>query len=461
MFLGNRIGGERRPMMAFEQKNSQNIGNEGDSAGFSRRDFFKLLAGSAVSLAVLDQATAAVYQSITALNQKYLGDESPDGLYWDGIRSQFLFEDGLVMMNNGTVGPMPKPVFNTLMRYFRLQATNPFDVYNFLPTFQEGTKAKLAAFIHASPEEVVLSHNTTEGLNFVTSGLDMKAGDEVVVSNMEHPGAINPWKLKEKRYGIVIKEVPFGVPTKSVDEVVGSIAAAITPRTKIISLGHTVFITGLITPFKEISQMAREKGVLVMADSAHGLGMLNLDMKEMGIDFFASSPYKWLGAPTGIGLFYVRKESQDKLWPTIVTGGWDTYKDARKFETHGQDADALVFALDEAMNFQNAIGRARIERRIKALAAFLKQELRKVPGVKLHTPDDPYLSAGLTAFSLEGVDPAKIVDYVREKYNLVVRTIGNKDAGTLAVRVSTPIYITRHDIENLVEGVRTLAAHHA
>ncbi len=447
--------------MPMPQKKHQDIRNTEDTAGLTRRDFFRFLAGSAVSLAFLDEATAGVYQSIKTLNQKYLGDESPDGLYWDGIRSQFLFEDGLIMMNNGTVGPMPKPVFNTLMRYFKLQATNPYDVYNFLPSFREAARAKLAAFIQASPEEVVLSHNTTEGINFVTAGLDMKEGDEVVVSNLEHPGAINPWKLKQKRHGIVIKEVPFGVPTKSVDEVVGSVAAAITPRTRIISLGHTVFITGLITPLKEISQMAHEKGLLVLGDSAHGLGMLDLNMKEMGIDFFASSPYKWMGAPTGIGLFFVRKEAQDKLWPTIVTGGWDTYKDARKFETHGQDAEALIFALDEALNFQNAIGQARIERRIKALAGQLKQELRKIPGVKIHTPDDPYLSAGLTAFSLEGVDPAKIVDYVREKYNIVVRTIGNKEAGTLAVRVSTPIYVTARDIANLAEGVKTLASRRA
>jgi selenocysteine lyase/cysteine desulfurase len=447
--------------MALQRKNHQDVENAEDSTGLTRRDFFKFLAGTAVSLAALEKATAAVYQSITTLNQKYLGDESPDGLYWDGIRSQFLFEDGLVMMNNGTVGPMPKPVFNTLIRHFKVQATNPYDVYNFQSTFKEETKQKLAAFIQASPEEVALTHNTTEGINFVTAGLDMKEGDEVVVSNMEHPGAIHPWRLKQKRYGIVIKEVPFGLPPKSVDEIVGSIAAAVTPRTKIISLGHTVFITGLITPLKELSRMAHEKGLLVLADSAHGLGMLDLNMKELGIDFFASSPYKWLGAPTGIGLFFVRKEVQDKLWPTIVTGGWDTYEDARKFEAHGQDADALIFALDEALNFQNAIGRTRIERRIKALAGFFKQELRKVPGVKIHTPDDPYLSGGLTAFSLEGVDPAKIVDYVREKYNIVVRTIGNKQAGTYGVRVSTHYYITTKDIDNLVEGVRTLAAHRA
>jgi selenocysteine lyase/cysteine desulfurase len=249
------------------------------------------------------------------------------------------------------------------------------------------------------------------------------------------------------------------LPPKNVSEIVDVIAGAITPRTKIISIGHTVYISGLISPLKELSQLAHEKGILIQADSAHGLGMLDLNMTELGMDFFASSPYKWMGAPTGIGLFYVRKEAQGKLWPTIVTGGWDTYQDAKKYESHGQDADALVFALGEALDFQNAIGRKRIERRVKALAGYLKQELRKIPGVKLHTPEDPYLSGGLTAFSLEGVDPAKVVDYVREKYNLVVRTVGSKETGTYAVRVSTPIYITYKDVDFLLEGVKDLLKH--
>ncbi len=428
--------------------------------GFSRREFFvRLAAGSAVTLSSLSAATAAVYQSISSLNQKYIGDESPDGLYWEGLRKHFLFEDGLVMMNNGTVGPMPKPVYNTLMRYFKLQVTNPYDVYNFIPSLKEEVRRKLADFIGATPEEVVITHNTTEGINFVSAGLDMRDGDEVIVSNMEHPGAINPWKLKQKRNGIVIKEIPLGVPSKGVAEVVDAVASAVTPRTKIISLGHTVYVTGLISPLKELSRMAREKGILVLADSAHGLGMLDLNMKELGVDFFSSSPYKWCGAPTGVGLLYVRKEAQDKVWPTIATSGWDTHQDARKFETHGQDADALIFALGEALDFQNSIGRRRIERRIKTLAAHLKQGLRAIPGTKIHTPEDPYLSGGLTAFSLEGVDPAKIVDYVREKYNIVVRTIGNKEAGTYAVRVSTPMYITFRDIDNFLEGVATLAQH--
>ncbi len=425
--------------------------------GFSRRDFVKyLLAGSALSLSALNKLNASIYQSITTLNQKYIEDESPDGVYWDALSKHFLFKDGLIMMNNGTVGPMPKPVFNTLMKYFRTQVTNPFDVYNFIPRKKEEVRTKLAEFVNASPDEVVITRNTTEGMNFVANGLDMKEGDEVLLSTMEHPGGTHPWRLKEKRFGIKIKQVPIGLPPKNVNEIVSAFERAITPRTRIISISHTVYISGLIAPLKELSEMAHAKDVLVLADSAHGIGMLDLDMKELGIDFFATSPYKWLGAPTGVGLLYVRKEVQDKLWPTIASSGWDRHQSARKFETLSQRADALTIALGEALDFQNAIGKERIERRVKTLAGYLKRELNKIPGVKLHTSQDPYLSGGLTAFSAEGIDPEKVVNFIREKYNIVVRTIGNKKMGTYGVRVSTHIYVSLKHIDMFLEGLRHL-----
>jgi selenocysteine lyase/cysteine desulfurase len=429
-------------------------------SGLSRREFARyILAGSAVSLTALEGLNAGIYQKVTALNQKYLEDEAPDGPYWEEIRGLFDFESRFIMMNNGTLGPMPKPVFNALMRYFRVQVTNPFDSYNYLPTFREALRAKLAAFVNASPDEVALTSNTTEGLNFVINGLDFKEGDEVLTSNFEHPGHLGPWKLKEKRTAVKLRIVDLPITPRSVDEIVGAFAAAITPKTRMISVGHTIFITGLISPLKELSQLAHDKGLLIMADSAHGIGMLDLDMKALGIDFFASSPYKWLGAPTGIGLLYVRKEALDKVYPTVVSSGWETNERAAKLDPSGQRSDAVLFALDEALNFNNRIGKSRIERRIKALAARLKQELAKIPGVKVHTSADPYLSAGLTAFSTGGFEAEKIVNYLREKYNLVVRTMGSREAGTYGVRVSTPIYVSTKEVDMVVEGVRTLLAH--
>lgn len=419
-----------------------------------RRNFFKNFLGvTAFSLYSLNKANAAIYQNILSLNQKFPVDDSPDGPYWEAIAKHFIFQDDFIMMNNGTVGPMPKPVYNTLIKYFKVQATNPYDFYNFLPRKKDEIRARLAKFINASPDEVVMNRNTTEGMNVVANGLDLKEGDEVIISSLEHPAGIHPWRLKEKRFGIKIKEVSVGVPPKSVNEIINAFKNAITPQTKVISVSHTVYLTGLIFPTKELSELAREKDILLVGDSAHGVGMLDIDVKQSGMDVLASSPYKWLGAPTGTGILFVRKEVQDKIWPCIANSGWDTHESAKKFETLGQRADALTFALGEAIDFQNRIGKQRIERRIKSLAGYLKKELKAIPKVRLHTSTDPYLSGGLTAFSVEGVDPEQIVNYLREKYNLVIRTIGRERDNTRGVRVSTHIYISRKHVDMVLEGV--------
>jgi selenocysteine lyase/cysteine desulfurase len=216
-----------------------------------------------------------------------------------------------------------------------------------------------------------------------------------------------------------------------------------------------------MAPLKELCAMAHGKGLLVAADGAHAIGMLDLDMHDLGVDFYATSPYKWLGAPTGVGVFYVRKESQDKLWPTICTSGWDNPDSARRFETLSQRAVALIIALGEAVDFQNYIGKTRIEMRVKSLAGYFKQELKSIRGAKLHTSEDPYLSGGLTAFSIEGVEPLDIVEHVRQKYNIVIRTVGSKAKGTYGVRVSTHMYINHQEVDILLKGIKEVASRQA
>jgi len=422
-----------------------------------RRKFFEYLLGaSALSVLSINKLNASIYENIESLNSKYLQDDSPDGPYWNSIRKHFAFTDDLIMMNNGTLGAMPKPVFNTLMKYFKVQTTNPYDCYNFFPQIKGEVKNKLAKFVNAGVDEVAITRNTTEGMNLVPSGIDFKKGDEIIMSTQEHPGGYNPIRLAEKRYDLKIIEVPLGVPPKSVDEIINDFKNAITSKTKVIMVSHTNFITGLIFPTKELSEITRKKNIILVVDSAHGIGMLNLDMKKLGIDVFASSAYKWLGTPTGCGLLYVRKEVQDRIWPNIASGGWDG-EGCSRFETLGQRADPLIFAFGEAMDFHNKIGRGRIERRIRTMSDHLKKELKKIPGVRIHTSDDPYLSAGLTAFSIEGVKPQTIVDYVREKYNIVIRTIGRDRDKTSGVRVSTNIFVSLKQVNLLLEGINYLA----
>jgi len=423
----------------------------------SRRTFLRYgLGATALSLATAEKLNAAVYDSVGMLNRTLGGQESPDGAYWEALRKHYLFEDDLIMMNNGTVGPMPEPVFNTLMSAFKVQCTAPCEVYNTFGARKDEVRTKVARFVGADAGEIVLDHNTTEGVSFVTNGLEWEPGDEVLISDMEHPAGISASGLLAKRHGVVVKEVPVGLPPRSVDEVVGAFEAAITPRTKLILISHTVYISGLIAPIKELSEMAHRHGVLVLADSAHGPGMLDMNLHDTDVDFWAASPYKWCGAPCGVGILYVKKDVQDRLWPTIAMGGWDTRSDARRFETLGQQADALAFALGEAIDFQNTVGKARVQRRIQTLATHLKEGLSEIPKVRLHTSMDPYLSAGLTAFSVQGVSPDELVNYLRERYNLVIRTIGNEARGTRGVRVSTNIFVFQEHVDLLLEGVRHL-----
>lgn len=420
-----------------------------------RREFGRKLTGvfAAVTASSLG-VDRSVYDVLAALDKKSLDQEAPDGAYWDFITDQFMFEPGLIMMNNGTAGAMPRVVYETIAEFFRIQAGNPYKCYSTFDAYREEARARAAQFIGAAPEEVTLLRNTTEGLTIVAYGLDMKPGDEVLMSNLEHPSGVFPWRVREQRAGIKIKEVPINTPPRSRDEILTAFRNAITPRTRVILISHAVYKTGLIAPLKEICKLAHEKDVLVCADGAHCIGMLNLDMHDLDADFYANSGYKWLGAPTGTGIFYVRRDLQKDLWPNIVEAEWENPAvGALKYSNVGRIADPLPIALGEALHFQTNIGKPRIERRIKTLAAYLKEEAARIPNVQVLTPTDPELSGGLTVLGLHGMRNDQFVSYMLEKYNLVLARIFNERN---AIRVSTHIFISFKQIDTLLEGLKTV-----
>ncbi len=423
-------------------------------SGMNRRNFMRRLTGNvALAAAMAEAAGVRARASMRRIEQAAVGAAS-EADYWAKVRSEFLLDPHVAYLNNGTLGPTPKPVLYTLIERYQRLASDTGPENTRLSQLAEDVRKKAAAFIGADLDEVALTRNTTEGMNFIASGLDMKAGDEVLLTLHEHPGGLQPWKLKAKRHGIVLKELKFPLPLNDPATVLNIFNDAITPRTKVISISHTTYQTGTMMPVKQLAALARPKGILTVIDAAHPLGQMRLDMHDIGADYYSMSPHKWLDAPTGTGLLYMRRESQDRVWPTVVTSGWDDPKrGASRYDRLSQRAWPLVLAAGAAMDFQTAIGTDRIEGRVRMLHARLRQKISALPGVTVWTSPHAELCCALLGFSLPNLNNQAIVDTLLARHGTYVRTIAYD---LNAIRVSTHHYNTEEQVDRLIEGLQDI-----
>jgi isopenicillin-N epimerase len=311
-------------------------------------------------------------------------------------------------------------------------------------------KPLIAAFIGASPEEVMITRNTTEGLSFVAAGLDLKAGDEVLTSDYEHPSGLGPWQVRQARHGIRLREVPVPLDPRSRSAIVEAFDRAATPATRVLAISHITTYTGLVLPVQELCGWARQRNILSVVDGAHAPGMLPVDVRMLGCDAYACSPHKWLNAPQGTGLLYLRSSVQERVWPTVTDAGWQRGKAIDKYEHLGQVSDPLAIALSAAVAFQSALGREAIRDRIHVLAARFRDGAAKIPGVRLLTPRSPEFSGGITTLAVRDLPNQQLNDWLATRYNLVADTAG-KDLN--ALRVSTHIYNTFEQIDRLLEAL--------
>ena len=429
-----------------------------DPLEHSRRKF---IAGSGGAIASLAGLKAAFAQNVAQLAPAS-GWRTDEG-YWTKIRKKFILEDGLAYLNNGTVGPTPVPVYENLIEYWRMMAINPNENSAILQGRMEMIREKAARFLGASSDEVAIVRNATEGNNLVAQGIDLKAGDEVLIGYLEHDSVRQPWMVQAKRRGVVVKEVPIGTPPKNPEEIVSAFDAAITSRTRVIATAHCDTVTGTYSPIKEIARLARSKGVLCFADGAQVPGMIPVNVHDLGVDTYATTCHKWLCAPAGTGLLYVRREMQERIWPNIVTEYWWSLKDARKYEHVSRRPWPVVAALEDAIDFQNAIGRNRIEARIRALSEYFRIQAAEIPHVKLFTSNDPRLSGAMTSLGMDNVTPAKLREYLRQRFDVYTaeRAAGNKypadPHGVDGIRVSTHFYNTFEQVDRVLQGLRELS----
>jgi isopenicillin-N epimerase len=381
--------------------------------------------------------------------------------YWNHLRWQFLIPEDQAFFNTGTLGASPRVVIDAVTDHLRYveqslalwdySADQPEKLAGYRP--EKALRQKLAEFIHCDMEELGLTVNATMAMNFVANGLDLQPGDEVIISDKEHPGGRSGWDVKQKRVGIVVKEVVLPTTVKDPDEIIERFRAAFTPRTKVLAVPHMTSSHGIILPIKRLAALGRERGVFTSIDGAQVIGHLHINVRELGCDAYYSSPHKWLLAPKGNGILFIRREMQDRVWSTLASSQWNNHKDGMfRLQQYGTLNQSLLRGLEVAVDFMDRIGRDRVEQRVRFLGGYLRRNLDTIPGAVINTPRHADLSAGITNWGVTGVSGRRLQDELWNRRKIRVRANGET-----AVRQSTHIYNTLREIDATLEVARSLA----
>jgi isopenicillin-N epimerase len=384
------------------------------------------------------------------LPDRSLFDQNEDS-YWRGLRQQFLIPADEVYLNNGTVGSSPAPVLRAVFEGYekceQLDETDPEDYPIWGYAAWNEFRDPLAAFVGCNRDEIALLRNATEANSYIANGIDLKPGDEVLMTDQEHPGGEHPWNLRAKRYGIVVKKITLPKPLINRDQVLNLISANITPRTRVLFFSHITTYTGVVLPAKELCALARGKGVVSAVDGAHVPGMMRLNLHDLGCDMYSASPHKWLQAPKGSGFLYVRDEMIDRLWNTIATEGWDDTKiRAERFQRIGSSNVPALWGLRASIQMANDIGMDRIEHRHRQLCDYILNAMVK-RGATSWTSPDPTLRCAIAT-----VNVPPIVRMDLEHWMWKEKKIRIRGAEPNKLRLSTPYHLSKQDIDRFLEA---------
>ncbi|HEY6220075.1 MAG TPA: aminotransferase class V-fold PLP-dependent enzyme [Gemmatimonadaceae bacterium] len=424
----------------------------------SRREFARFLAvsGSASLLPAPALAESGFSFERWGLRSEPLPRTpiSPDEKFWKDVRARFLVPPDVGFLNAANLCPMSLPVIEAIEKTTRSYEMNPSpEAKSALIHVREDARTMIAEALRVTPEEIVLTRNTTEGNNFVSSGLTLGHGDEVIVVSDNHPSNLNAWRQKGTRFGFTVVTVEAPAAHPGAAGYVELLSKAITPRTKVLAIQVVSSNSGDLLPVAELCRVAREHGVLSLLDGAQAFGVLDLNLKEINPDFFTGSIHKWPCGPKEKGILYINKTAQDKIAPTIYGVYAGAVGVSRSFEGEGQRDDASMAAVVEALKFQAGIGRSVIEQRSRALAAHAMTELAKLDGVHLWTNPAPDRSAAIVIFKPGSLDPRKFGDALSQKEKIVT-TVRGANGVNPGLRISPHFFNTMDDIDRLVDATR-------
>src|SRR5580698_8318702 len=426
----------------------------------NRRSFLKrtaVLAGAFSADSLFHQAHAADLQAASrAVGHLDAAGVAQNEDYWSVIQRSYSVSPQLINLNNGGVSPAPLVVQQAVERYNQMTNEGPsYYMWRILDQGREPLREKLAQLAGVQPGEIAINRNSTEALNTIIYGLDLKAGDEVVGTKQDYPNMIEAYRQRAAREGIVYKQISFDFPIEDDNQIVKAYEAAMTPRTKLLHVTHMINWVGQTMPVARISAMAHERGVEVIADGAHSFGLMDFKIPDLQCDYFGTSLHKFLSAPIGTGMMWVKQDKIEKLWP-LTCNDKPRSSDIRKFETLGTRSFPLEQGIGEAINFHQGIGSKRKEERIRYLKDYWASKVREIPKVKLHTSLDAKYSCAICGVSIDGMTPAELENALFNQYK--IHTVGIVWENISCVRVTPHVYTSLPDLDKLVRAITTLAA---
>jgi isopenicillin-N epimerase len=413
----------------------------------NRREFARLLAiGGAVPFVSPNAAWARARDLPPT-------PASPDEKFWTAVREQFVMPKDLAMFNAANLCPSSAPVLETMYRLTKDMDQDPSsDNRAKLGDGREQTRKQLAEFLRVTPEEIVITRNTSESNNLVSTGIDLKAGDEVLLTADNHPSNHAAWEQKAKRYGFTVKDVPVPNPHPGFEHYVDAFKKMITAQTKVISFTHLTSTVGDLFPAKEICRLARERGILTLVDGAQTFGLMDVDLSDMQPDFYSGSAHKWPCGPKENGVLFINKNAQAKIWASIFSAYPGRVGVSRTFEGFGQRDEPAMMAFGEALTLQTKIGRAHIEKRSRELTQALMAGLKKIDGVKIWTSPDPSRSVAVLSFQPGSLDVRKLSLALYQKDRIGCATRGGQDRP--GIRLSPHFYNTMAEVDRTVAAIK-------
>ena len=425
----------------------------------NRRNFIQhlgLMAGAFSANSLFNQAHAAEFQHLN-LQKKALSPKelAMDEDYWSVVQQGFTVNPALINLNNGGVSPSPRIVQEAVEQFNKISNEGPsYYMWRILDQGREPLRYKLAQLAGCDAEEIAINRNATEALNTVIFGLNLKAGDEVIGTKQDYPNMMNAWRQRAEREGIIYTQLSFKYPIENEEEIVSAFEKAITPKTKIFHITHMVNWVGQIMPVKKLCELAKKHNIQTIVDGAHSFGLMDFKIPDLGCDYFGTSLHKFLSAPIGSGMLWIKKENIEKIWPLVCNDN-PKGSDIRKFETLGTRSFPIEQGIGEAINFHTAIGSKRKEERIRYLKNYWATRVLNIPKVKIKTSLKDAYSCAICGVSIDGMTPGELDAALFNEYK--IHTVGIVWENVSCVRITPHVYTRLQDLDKLVFAIEKLA----